>query len=537
MGNRLRGIGGLILLLCIAFPATGRPFSRPEYLPGELLVKFRGDADPADVEALKKGHGLELIRRLDRIGVEHLRIAGGRAVEDVASVLARNPAVEYAEPNYLRYFDAAPNDALFSQLWGLSNLGQTGGTPGADIGALAAWDVATGDPNFVVATIDSGLDMAHPDLAANVFTNPGEIAGNGIDDDGNGYVDDVHGWNFVDGNNDPSDTVPACGGHGTHVAGTIGAAGNNGIGVAGINWSVKIMPLRAFRAVLGILCSAADADLIAAIDYAAAMGVRVTNNSYGGGASSQSFYDAIRASKSLYVAAAGNDGANNDAVPSYPASYNLPNIVAVAATDDTDALAYFSNYGATSVDIAAPGVGILSTTPKNSYSLFDGTSMATPHVVGAAALLWAHDPSLTVNEVKWRLLESADPLGLPVLSGGRLDIGNAIALPAPAVTIDLAPTGPTSVPRGGSVGYSVSVVNASAAQQTVVVSVVAALPDGSEVALVRPTTVVLAPGGSVSKSFSKRIPTNAPVGEYTFFGRAEIASQSYDEDPQGYTVY
>lgn len=515
---------------------------RPLYVPGEILVKFKADAANDMKLALKNLHRLELIRRLGRIDVEHLRILSDVSVEEIIKKLKDSGIVEYAEPNYYRYLNAVPNDPQYPNMWGLNNTGQTGGTPDADIDAAEAWDITTGDPNFVVADIDSGLDMTHPDIAANVWTNPDEIPGNSIDDDGNGYIDDIHGWDFSGNDNDPSDTVAVCGGHGTHTAGTIGAAGNNGIGVTGVNWNVKVMPLKVFKQVLIIFCSASDSDIIEAINYAADKGVRVSNNSYGGGSYNQALYDAIRASKSLYVAAAGNGGIdgigdNNDVTPEYPASYNLANIVSVAATDHNDALASFSNYGTTSVDLAAPGVNILSTTPNNTYSSYDGTSMATPHVVGVAALLWADDPNLTVNEVKWRLLKGVDPKGLPVLSGGRLNINNSLNLPLPLVTVDLSPVGSTNVPRGGTISYNILITNQSSTNQNVKVSIVAQMPDGSEVALNGPATINMTAGQVISKTFSRQVPVNAPVGEYTVFGKAEIANQSFDEDPVGYTIY
>ncbi|MBI4714904.1 MAG: S8 family serine peptidase, partial [Nitrospirae bacterium] len=336
---------------------------------------------------------------------------------------------------------------------------------------------------------------SHPDLAANVWTNPGEIAGNGIDNDADGYVDDVHGWDFSGNDNDPSDTVSVCGGHGTHVSGTIGGSGNNGIGVAGINWTVKIMPLKVMKRLCVLFicsCSGTDADIIEAIGYAADFGVRVSNNSYGGGAASQAMSNAIRASRSLYVAAAGNDGRNINTNPSYPASYSLANIVSVAATDNNDARASFANYGNKAVDLAAPGVSILSTLPGNSYGSYDGTSMATPHVVGAAALLWAQEPAATVNEIKWRLLKGVDPKGLPVLTGGRLNVNNSLNLPVPRVAVSLTPVGSTTVPLGGTVGYTFQATNQTAANQTAKLSVVAQLPDGSEVILDGPVTFTLA---------------------------------------------
>lgn len=527
----------LSVIVTFAVVNNARSSERPVFVPGEVLVKFADDMPIHRIEEIKSELGLQMIKHHKRIGVEHLRIVTPYSLDQVLRKLRESGLVEYAEPNYLRYINALPNDPSIPMLWGLDNTGQGGGTPDADIDAPEAWDITTGDPNFVVAVIDSGMDMLHPDLAANLWVNPGEIAGNSIDDDGNGYVDDVNGWDFSIGDNNPSDTASNCGGHGTHVSGTIGGVGNNGLGVAGVNWNVKIMPVKVFKNYLLIFCSASDTDIISAINYAADMGVLVSNNSYGGGPYNQALYDAIRASRSLYVVAAGNDGSNNDLTPSYPASYDLPNIVAVAATNNKDILASFSNYGVASVDIAAPGVSILSTLPGNNYAYYSGTSMATPHVVGSAALLWANDPAATVNEVKWRLLEGTDPKALPVLTGGRLNINNSLNLPAPWVTFDVIPVGSPTVPRGGTVSYDIHVRNHTGVLQVVKLSVVAQLPNGKEVPLDGPVTVTMSGGQIISLGYSKTVPTNAPVGDYTIFGRAEVTAQSYDEDAVVYAIY
>ena len=285
------------------------------------------------------------------------------SVETALEYYRGNPDVVYAEPNYIRYLKATtPNDPFFSNLWGLHNTGQNvngvSGTAGADMDGPEAWDVAQGSNTFVIAVIDTGVDYNHPDLSGNIWANPGEVAGNGLDDDQNGYVDDLRGWDFVDDDNDPMDVA----GHGTHVSGTIAAVGNNNIGVTGVCWQAKIMPVRALDA-FGRKC---DADHH--------RGDWVCRQQWGQGHKRQlrgpglqpGEYDAIANANSagvLFVAAAGNEGTNNDTTPSYPASYNLPNIISVAATDQNDNLSYFSNYGATSVHVAAPGENIYSTVP------------------------------------------------------------------------------------------------------------------------------------------------------------------------------
>ncbi|MEG4861660.1 S8 family serine peptidase, partial [Microcoleus sp. K1-B1] len=317
------------------------------------------------------------------------------------------------------------NDPGYSQLWALNNTGQTGGTADADIDAAEAWDIQQGNPNLVIGVIDTGVDYNHPDLVENIWTNPGEIAGDGIDNDNNGYIDDVRGWDFAYNDNDPMDVD----GHGTHVSGTIAAKGNNGVGVTGVAWNANIMPLK-FISDEGF---GYTSDAILAINYATAKGVKLTNNSWGGGGFSQSLYDAINTAGqqgALFIAAAGNDyGQNNDITPAYPASYDLSNIISVASTTDTDALSSFSNYGATTVDLGAPGSGIYSTTPGGTYGFKDGTSMASPHVTGAAALLWSQNPTWTAQQVKNRLMQTTDPiptLSGNTVSGGRLNINSAL---------------------------------------------------------------------------------------------------------------
>jgi C1A family cysteine protease len=314
-----------------------------------------------------------------------------------------------------------PNDPSIYSLWGMYNYGQTGGTVDADIDAPEAWAINTGSPSVIIAVIDTGVDYTHPDLAANMWTNTGEIADNGIDDDGNGYIDDVRGWNFYAWTNNPWDDHS----HGTHCAGTIAGVGNNNRGVAGVCWTAKIMPLKFLSSSGGGWTS----DAVSAILYANRMGAHVLSNSWGGGGYSQSLKDAIDASSAVVVCAAGNDGLNTDTSPNYPSAYVSPNIIAVAATDHNDYLAYFSNYGYSSVDVAAPGVNIYSTTPSNGYGTKSGTSMATPHVSGLAGLLKSTNPSLTNSQIIEVIKSSVDKksslTGL-VGTGGRINAAQAV---------------------------------------------------------------------------------------------------------------
>ncbi len=528
-----------VLIIILITAVSGAAFAGsvknlPVYVPGELFVRFNNDVTQASVDkALSMVNG-KIVKRFARIHALHVKVPDGMAKRAVR-LLKGLANVKYAERNAFMDLNATttPNDPLFLNLWGLNNFGGIFvGLFDADIDAPEAWNAFQGTSHMVVADIDTGMDMRHEDLAANLYTNPREIAGNGIDDDGNGYIDDVHGWNFVSNNNDPYDGNAVCNGHGTHTAGTMGAVGNNGIGIAGVNWHIQIMPLKVLG---GFYCRASTADVISAVNYAASMGVRVTNNSYGGAPFSQAFKDAIQASRSLFVAAAGNYSQNIDVSPFYPAAYDLPNIISVAATDSYDALASFSNFGMTSVDLSAPGVAIQSTLPFNTYGFLDGTSMASPHVAGAAALLMAKDATLTANEVKLKILGGVDPLGLPVGTGGRLNLNNSLRMPPPLVLIDVAPNGPQTVPLGGSASYSVTITNNGLSNYMVSVSIDAVLPDGSRVPLdTRTFSMQAATLGTAY--FTKTIPATLPAGRYDIIGTVEVAGLSYDEDMLAYTV-
>ena len=403
-----------LLALGLTTPASATPPARE----GEVLIKFKASASAATIDAIRADLGVSSIRRFERIRTEHDRLMV-RTVEDAIGRYRNHPAIEFIEPNYIVSAVRTPDDPRFSEMWGLRNTGQSGGVPGADIDATAAWEVTTGSDDVVVAIIDTGTDYTHPDLAANIYANPGETAGNAIDDDGNGFIDDVRGWDFVNHDNDPMDDE----GHGTHVAGTIGAVGNNGIGVVGVAWTVRLMPLK----FLGSDGFGSTADAIACIEYATMMGVDVMSNSWGGGGFSEALRQAIQDANIagiLFVAAAGNAANNNDTFPFYPAGYNVPNVISVAATDRSDNLANFSNFGATTVHLAAPGQDILSTMRFANYGLLSGTSMATPHVSGALALVRSRFPGISASAAKALLLNSVDPLPSlsgRVVSGGRLN--------------------------------------------------------------------------------------------------------------------
>jgi len=412
-------------------PPAGHNFTKlapgAKFKDGRLLVRFAPGVNGAQRAALLQAAGGGVVKREYKLvpGLCLVQLPAGQTV--AAALVAYNgqAGVLYAEPDFrLKLLERVPNDTRFSELWGLRNTGQTGGTPGADIHAAPAWDVQTGNPNVLVAVIDTGVDYTHPDLVNNIWTNPGEIAGNGLDDDGNGIIDDVHGADFVNNDGNPMDDH----GHGTHCSGTIGAEGNNNLGVAGVCWRVKIMGLK----FLDASGSGSTADAILALEYAVEKGAKLTSNSWGGGPYEQALKDAIDASGAagmLFVVAAGNDyGNNNDTSPVYPASYDSTNLVAVMSTTASDARSDFSNYGPTTVDVAAPGSSILSCAPGGGYQTMSGTSMATPHVAGACALMLAANPALTPLQIKEALVATADPT-LPgqCVAGGRINLPAALA--------------------------------------------------------------------------------------------------------------
>ena len=434
----------------VGTPPPGRDFTalapNKEYKAGRLLVRFA-----AGVQAAQRGQmlnalgGAQIIREYKVVpGLCLVKLPAGQSIAEALRTFNRTAGILYAEPDYAVKAGATPNDPRFSELWGMNNTGQTGGTPGADIDAPEAWNLNTGSRQVVVAVIDTGVDYTHPDLTNNIWTNSGEIPGNGIDDDNNGYVDDVHGYDFANSDGDPMDDHY----HGTHVSGTIGAEGNNGIGVAGVCWKVSIMALK----FLDASGNGTTADAISAIEYATLMGARVMNNSWGGGGYEQSLKDAIDAAGAaniLFVAAAGNDyGNDNDVTPTYPASYDSPNILSVMATDHDDLMSGFSNFGLTTVDLAGPGTDVLSCEPGGGYRLLSGTSMATPHLAGACALLLSANPLLNVASLKHALLSTVDT-NLPGLcvSGGRLNVARALA-GVSSTWITITPTGGTNVPPG-----------------------------------------------------------------------------------------
>jgi subtilisin family serine protease len=440
-----------------AAPRPGDAAGAPHH-PELLIVGFASGADLAARDDLHARMGATRVHRYRRIAADVVSVGKASNLKAALAAYRADPAVAYADLNYEVRAWVIPNDPRFDELWGLRNTGQTGGTPGADIRATDAWALATGDTNTIVAVLDTGIDYTHPDLAENLWTNPGETPGNGIDDDGNGIVDDVYGARWTSGSGAPTSGNPMDGNsHGTHVAGTIAARGNNGIGVAGVNWRARLMALK-FLSDAG---SGFIADAVSALDYAIDQGAKLSNNSWGGGGYSQAMKDMIDAAGAaghLFVTAAGNSASDNDLIPQYPATYNCPNIVSVASSDHDDARSSFSCFGRTTVHLAAPGSSILSTVPGGGYGMLSGTSMATPHVAGAAALLWSLHPTAPYALIKQALIEGVDILPEwtdRTVAGGRLNVARAIQLVNPHFRLDGAPALPAMVPPGGAVTFNV----------------------------------------------------------------------------------
>jgi subtilisin family serine protease len=427
-----------------------------KYVPSRLLVRFKNGTSSEIKSAIHQSVSARVLRELPLVnGLQIVQLDQGKSLSEMLNYYRRNPNVLYAEPDYIVHAFDTPNDPQFSSQWNLQNTGQNGGTVGADIHATLAWNLSTGSSNVVVGVIDTGLDYNHQDLAANVWSAPASFSTANENGTTVQCAPGSHGFNMVANICDPMDDN----GHGTHVSGTIGAVGNNSIGVSGINWQVQLLPCK-------FLDSTGTGDVGNAIACLGLMkqlkdsGVNlvVTNNSWGGVDASQALYDAVEAAMQdgmLFVAAAGNDFSDNDEFPEYPASFYLPNVISVAASDRNDNLATFSNTGKRTVHLAAPGRDILSTLPGNSYGLDTGTSMATPHVTGVVALLKAQNPSLDWRAIKNSILGGGDTIASaqPTITGKRLDANGAMTCTNSGVASRLLPVADT---LSGNVGSPVN---------------------------------------------------------------------------------
>lgn len=473
------------------------------YADGELLVQYDPSASAAirdGLRSLVRGRAAELIetvamRAMGDPAIERLRLDTGVSVEAAVAALRSRPGVISASPNWKVTKAAVSNDPYYttsSRLWGMygddqpSGSGPSGTTNQFGSQSEKAWDAGfTGSKSVVVGIVDEGVDIRHPDLAANIWVNPYEISGDGIDNDGNGYVDDINGWDFYYKDNSVYD--PGEDDHGTHVAGTIGGVGGNGVGVAGVNWNVTMISTKFLGPGGGY-----TSDAVLALDYLTDLKTRhgidivATNNSWGGGGYSQPLHDAInRAAKAniLFVAAAGNSSSNNDATSNFPSNYSTlvgtstesaasyEGVIAVAALTSTGGLASYSSYGVTTVDIAAPGSGINSTVPNSGYASYSGTSMATPHVTGAVALYASAYPAASAAAIRSAILSTARPtpsVAVRTVTGGRLDVAAALnATPATGISIS-----GRSVAEGnsGTTPLSFTVTLSAAAQEIVTVN-------------------------------------------------------------------
>ena len=410
------------------------------HVRGQLIVRLQPESD-SNIADLMRINGANVRHRYKSAldGLVLIELNDPEKTEKLLRILFKRKDVIYAEPNYIVEPAVIPNDPEFPKSWGLNNTGQRFrvvpkriGTADMDIDAPEAWDSTTGSASVVVAVIDTGINTSHPDLAGSIWTNTGEIESNGIDDDANGYIDDIRGWNFRDNTNNPADND----GHGTSVAGIIGAVGDNSTGTCGACWNVSLMPLR-----VGLGEDGSISQIVQAIQYAIDEEADVINASWGTSGLSQALYDAIAAAGSANIpimVAAGNSSNNVDSTPYYPSSFTLDNIISTAAIDANGELASFSNYGAVTVDIAAPGVDIY-TTDLDGHNYFSGTSAAAPFVAGTAALVIASNPGIAYLDLRTRIINCShylETLNGKCISSGMLNAYNALNFGQPAVQID-----------------------------------------------------------------------------------------------------
>jgi len=426
----LKAIGLFAVLLLGSVNFLFAQKTEKAFADGEVLVKFKSGAPDTLIRRTNAALGSESLETLGDLSWVRVRLPAGMTVGEAVARYRQSGEVEAAQPNFYYRLAQTPNDPQYANA-GMYGLGK--------ISAPAAWDLTTGSASVVVAVIDTGINYNHEDLSANMWRNPGEIEANGIDDDGNGFIDDYYGWDFYFNDSNPQEEFL----HGTHVAGTIGAVGNNNLGVVGVNWTVRLMAIKIYN----LSGDATSAMLINAYNYVRMMknrgvNIRVTNNSYAGcneacgyDQATKEALEALGDAGVLNVFAAGNNNLNIDSfpypsanAPGYPARYDSPLNLVVASSTSTDARSGFSNWGTASVDLAAPGSGIWSTN-ASSYGANSGTSMASPHAAGAAALLAAYNPNLSAASLKATLLNTVDPLAAwngIVKTGGRLNVAAAL---------------------------------------------------------------------------------------------------------------
>ena len=520
-----------------------------DFMPGELVIQYDPQMAPSLI-AMNQNQRAEILQEIDPVGhqaanIARIRMPVGADVMAMAKEYQKLPGVLTAEPNYILKKAAVSNDTSYlnGQLWGMySNdspaaFGGAGTTNTFGSGAEEAWgNNYLGSSEIVVGIIDEGLDPNHVDLQQNVWVNPGEIANDGVDNDGNGRIDDVNGWDFF--NNDKTIYDGGSGDtHGTHVAGTIGAVGGNGIGVAGVAWNVKMISAKFLGPTGGSITAAIQAiDYLTDLKVNRGVNIVATNNSWGGGGYSSALHAAIiRAANAgiLFVAAAGNAGANNDTTANYPSNYstlvgvsgtpaaNYEAVIAVAATTSTGGLASFSNFGATQVDIGAPGNSILSTLPGNTYGVYSGTSMATPHVTGAIAAYAAAKPNASAATIREAILKSAVPtasLAGKTVTGGRLSVLDAINyVSVPTISIASASAAESVNGVAGAIEFKVT-LSAPLTQQ---ITVNYGTSNGTAAAGLDYTstsgTLTFAPGETVKPILVDLINDNLVEPNETFF--------------------
>lgn len=436
----MKGLIGRAVAAGLLLTGLNAYASAPESVPGEYIVKLKDSYSvKASTNVLSQQLGSFVKDTIPGQNIVVIKRPVFELQNNVVKTLSENPMVDIVEPNFIYRISKTPNDPLLGNLWGMINKGQADsqkreGIAGIDIGAEAAWDITTGSRDVIVAVIDTGINFNHPDLKDNMWVNEAEANGvAGVDDDGNGIVDDIYGANFVTASS-PTGNPLDDHGHGSHCAGTIGATGDDGKGIVGVAWNVRMMGIKFLsRSGSGSLDGA-----LKSIDYATSMGAKILSNSWGGGGYSETLKQAIERShqaNTLFVAAAGNESNNNDSNPTYPATYDVPNVLSVAAIDNRGQIASFSNYGKSKVHVGAPGVNVYSSIIGTGYDSWSGTSMATPHVSGVAVLLATNEPNLTGVEMKERIIATSRPIsGLRNKSKGGLVNAHAMltnTVPAP----------------------------------------------------------------------------------------------------------